>query len=407
MSISNLFTDLNKPWQKLKVDSIETAGGIDIDGYRIITRLSDLPEPISGVIYLEPTTYMFAVGVDLEGNRLETTGSTTLVGGSSETSVITSTGLPTLTPLITSEYTLVMNFLAIGNVGTGVSIDGNINTVAIEWTRLNFINVANVGLINSCDNFIFSGGALLNSQNLIFDGTVGTIAFNGSLLRGDGTAGNLIKIEPTANITRRFRIIYSSVVAYGSTVGLNVSTSATIANEQYILDTVNFSGGGTYLSGVTSVDNKALFLNCTGIANSGDVSQYYMNNNATPTTVSAINTPYKVLGTTTSAPITQKFTNTSNRATYIGALTKYFTVRAVLSLNSASLNQIGCYIAKNGSILPESEVYVTANAGGRAEAAMIQTAVILTANDYIEIFVENITAINNITVTDLNVIIMT
>lgn len=60
--------------------------------------------------------------------------------------------------------------------------------------------------------------------------------------------------------------------------------------------------------------------------------------------------------------------------------------------------------SKYGTIITESEIYVTTNAGGRAEAAFCQAVVPMIAGDYIEVFVENDTAIADITVSDLNVI---
>lgn len=73
---------------------------------------------------------------------------------------------------------------------------------------------------------------------------------------------------------------------------------------------------------------KALFSNCDGISNSSEISQYYMNNNATATVIAATGTPVKIAGTTTSATITSKFTNTDNRATYMGSQTKIFKITA-------------------------------------------------------------------------------
>lgn len=160
------------------------------------------------------------------------------------------------------------------------------------------------------------------------------------------------------------------------------------------------------MPGVDYTDNKALFVNCSGISNSGDISQYYMNGNAIVTPVALANTAYKAEGVTTSAAVTQKFTNTDNRATYIGALTRYFSVTATLSCTSGNNHQIGIYIAKNGAVLPESEVYITTNGAGRAEGAVVQTLVQLTANDYVEIWVENSTSATDITVTDLNTVII-
>ena len=47
-----------------------------------------------------------------------------------------------------------------------------------------------------------------------------------------------------------------------------------------------------------------------------------MNGNATATTIASTGVAVKVEAITTSASVTQKFTNTSNRATYVGSLTR-------------------------------------------------------------------------------------
>lgn len=153
-------------------------------------------------------------------------------------------------------------------------------------------------------------------------------------------------------------------------------------------------------------DNKALFVNCKGVSNSNEISTYYMNGNATVTDIVTTDVAVKIAGTTTSGSITQKFTNTNNRATYTGALSKTFLVSAVSSVTSVSSNdQIGYYVAKNGIVVSASEIYVTTNANSRAESVSIQGVVELTTNDYIEIWIENKTDTSDVTVTELNVII--
>ena len=47
---------------------------------------------------------------------------------------------------------------------------------------------------------------------------------------------------------------------------------------------------------------------------------------------------------------------------------------------------------------------VTTNSGGRSESASVQAVVRLVDTDYVEIWVENNTGANNITVSDLNVV---
>lgn len=383
--------------------------GIGIDGITLVSDKSDFPDAVSGVIYLDPgQTYLVTADVDLTGDRLEASGVVTILGTSSETASLTSTGLSAATPLITSRYTLPMRFISIKDVGTGFYIDDNGGAsapLAADWLGVNFVNVPAVGEVGTVDNFIYDTGAFLSSQGLSFTGTIGTVGINNSLFSGSGDAGNIFEIAPTCTIARRFRTIYSSVIASGSTVGYLVDASATIPVEGFILDTINFSGDGTYVSGIAFSDNRARWLENRGIDNSASISSYYMIGNATATTVSEIGAAYKISGTTTSTAITQKFTNTNNRATYDGAVRRDFKVVATLSVTSGNNNQIGIYVAKNGTVLPESETYITANVSGRAENGVVQAIVAMVSGDYVEIFVENSTAAANITATEMNVVI--
>lgn len=377
----------------------------DSDNVVFVSDKNDFPEAVNNVITLEDNvTYFISSDVDLEGDRLVSGSDTTIIGGSSENCTLTSTGLNTSTPLITIEYTTPIRHISFENVGTAFAVDGTSRTVALDWTGVNFVNVPNVGSINTCDNFIFTKGAFLNSGGLSLTGTIGTVAFNQSLFQSD-SANTVFDLQAGLEITRRFRVIYSSFVVLSGETGIGLNASATIPNEGVILDTCNFAGGGTYLNGIDYQDNKALFIKNVGITNSSEVAQYYMNGNTTETVVSVIGDTYKILGTTTNGSLTSKFTHTNNRATYVGAISRPFYVVATLSVESGNNNEIGVYVAKNGNILVDSEVYITTNSGGRAEAATVQTLVELTADDYIEIFVENDTSTSNITVTDLNVII--
>lgn len=422
INLSQLLKENNSAYTESEFDTFYTentgnfngGGTAPTDYIKIVPKFiyirepSDFPDAISTVRnLLDDTTYFIADNIDLNGDRLVGGANTTIIGGSSENSTLTSTGLGVGIPLLSSIYTTPIRHIAFKDVDTAISFDGTTNPsdMALDWTGVNFVNIPNIGAVKKATNFIFDKGAFLNSKGLKFDGTNGTLGFGNCLFSGDGLTGNILEILPTCVLTRRFRIIYSSLVSFGSTIGIKVSASATIPSEGYILDTVNFSGGGTYLSGVIdNGDNKTLFNNCRGIVNTDPNSQYYMNGNLTTTPITTIGVPVKILGTTISSTTTQKFTNTNNRATYVGATSQIFKIVATLSLESGNNNQIGCYIAKNGIILPESEVYGTTNGAGRAENIVIQTKTTLTLNDYIEIFCENETTTNSVLVTDLNVI---
>ena len=362
----------------------------------IVNAKSDFPAAVGGVITLDADkTYFVAADIDLTGDRLVTSGVCNLFGYSSEVAFLTSTGLDSSTPLITSEWTIVMENITIRDVGTGFSIDGNIRTVALDWENVNFSNVPNVGVVNTCDNFIFDTGAFLGAQGLRF-------------------TGNIIEVDASTTITRRFRMIYSSVIAFGSTVGINVSASATIPIEGFILDTVNFSGGSTYLGGLTYQSDKSLFVNCVGTINTTAIGNMYMKLNTTATDVLISGDRYAMAGTTQSNGVNQKFTHVpaNNSMRYDSTIPRLFRVLATFTCLSGNNNIIGIYIGvKRGvSIDPdadrilESEVYLTTS-GARPDVGAVQALVELNQNDEVYMIVKNTSATNDITIEFLNMVI--
>lgn len=395
---------VNRYW-----NGTDWVGAPSATNFIFINTKTDLPTASAGVITLEANkTYYFTTDIDLLGDRLVGSQNTTILGSSSENSSITSTGLSASEYLFYTDFTTPIRHITFKDhdLGVGVNVSNSgAQPIALDWYGVNFNNLGTSLVCGDIDNIILTVCAILNGGSIVFIGSVGTIGVNSSIFVGDGAAEPLIQVTSAATIIRRFRVTYSAFVASGSTEAIDVEVGATVPTEGFILDTCNFSGGGVYLPSLDHTSNEALFSNNVGITNSADISQYYMVTNLTTTPVALQGTAYKIEGVTTSASVTSKFTNTDNRATYIGSLDKFFKVTATLSCNSGTNNEIGIYVAKNGVILPESEVYITANSGGRAEAGTVQALVRLTQNDYIEIFVENETTAQDITVTDLNVII--
>lgn len=388
-----------------------TDGGTSIPQdapFTYVTELADLPAPNgSGEIQLESNhTYFFIGEVDLLGNRMIGSFNTCILGPSSENAFITSTGLAPGSALLETEWTLPVRHVSFLNVDTALYInDTQPGPLALDWTGVNFVNVTNIGLINGCDNFILTKCAFLNSKNLTIDGTSGTISIADSLLSGSGATGELIRFASTCTITRRFRVIYSAVIAFSNTNGFVVEAGATFPASSFILDTVNFGGGSTYLSGIDFQDNEAVITNCVGVTNSRDVSQYYINGNTSPTDIITQGVAVKAVALTTSGSLTSKFTNTDNRATYTGAIEKIFKGTATLSLSAGNNDRIGVYFAKNGVLVTESEMYATTDSNGELVNVTVQALVSLATNDYLEIFVENDSAAVDIIVSDMNVII--
>jgi len=401
----------NKSVLKLRYNtSNDTFLGTEEDEslFKFVYSKQDLPSASSGVITLEQdSTYFFLADIDLLGDRLVGSANTTILGASSENCSITSTGLSESEFLFYSDYTTPIRHITFKDVTKCIGIntsDGGVQPIALDWTGVNFSGCTTNIEIGEIDNFIFSKGAILGGGTIIFKSSVGTIGIDNSLFVGDGTAVKLIDIQSTATITRRFRIIYSSFVAYGSTTAINVDVSATIPVEAYILDTINFSGGSTYTSGVQYTDNKTRFVNVKGVENTAEIGNYYMLNNASATTISNTNTPVKINGSTTANTINQKFSHSDNRLTYTGALIRDFQISANASFTSGNNKVIGLYVSKNGSVIASSEIYATTSGNGRAESINCQTIVELSENDYVEMWIENNSDTTNVTVEFLNVI---
>lgn len=362
-----------------------------------------LPPASEGVIELEPdTTYFFTTTVDLTGDRLVCQQNTTILGGSSESSRIISTGLSGA--LISSAWTLPMRGITI-TADIALNLDASLNPgQALDWFGVNLTDCENVGLIKGYNNTIFTDCALLNSANLSLEGAVGTIGFSQCIFSGRAGERTLI-VPATTIINRRFRVIYSAFVTPSGGTGIDFATGASVPAESYILDTVNFGGAGTPTEGVQYTDNKALFLNCVGQQNSASVCALYMDNNATATVISTPGTFVKTAGTTTGSSLNQKFSVSNNRATYTGAITSRFTVQVVASMASGNNQSLRARIAKNGTTLAESQSRFDTTGLGKASAIFCQCVVELSTGDYVEYWVTNDTAANNVTVGDMSMVV--
>jgi len=370
-----------------------------------INSVDDLPEASGGTITLDDNkTYYFTTEIDLLGDRLVCGENTTILGASSENTRIKSTGLVG-TALITSNYSLPMRHITL-EADIALDLDGDGVTTALDWFGVNFTDCTSVGTIKDYSNFIMADSAFLNSGNLTFDGTIGTIGFDQCLF--DCNSTNTVLILPsTLTVSRRFRVIYSSFIVGSGETGINVSTGTTIPTEGYILDTVNFAGGGTYLTGLDHTSNDALFINNRGITNSAANGQLYMQGNATTTTVSSTNVFYKVSGTTTPSVDNSKFTHSNNRLTCDAVISRKYLIQANLAFTAGANNvcEFGFYDSQLAGIRTPSRTKSTANSGGRAEGVTFFCVLEMSNGDYLEIHAANTSAVTDITVEQLNFII--
>lgn len=378
---------------------------ISLRNLNIIASKSDFPDAVNDVITLaDDTVYMLTTTVDLEGCRIQLGANSVIIGTSSEVSRLKSTGL-TASSLITGNRSLPMRDITLEAVSaldlSGTSGENN----ALDWISVNFQDCSSVGIIRDYSNVIISNCAFLNSSKLLFDGSFDTIGISESIFSVGGDEVG-IHLLPGSTITRRFRTIYSSIVANSAgSSGIVVDEAASIPIEGYILDTVNFGGAGSATAGLSYSGVDSLWSNCVGVTNTANISHYYLDTSGT-TTFAATDTPTKIVATTISADATQKFTSTtSNRTTYTGGLQRQFKGTAVVTLTGASNKQYTLMFAKNGTPLPSSDVTVTTNAGERAEHGNPQVITSMNTGDYLEVWVTALDVASDIVITELNVIV--
>jgi hypothetical protein len=381
--------------------------------YSKVDSIADLPQPDkNGVItLLDNATYLFIGVVDLLGKRLVCGENTTLLGGSSENCRIKSTGL-TGEALITSNYSLPIRNITI-EAEIALDLEGDGVTTALDWFGVNFTDCATVGTIKDYSNFIMTDSSFLNSGGLTWAGTIGTVGIFQCFFDCNAT-NKVFILHENLVITRRFRVIYSAFIVLSGETGIDVDAGATIPVEGYILDTVNFAGGGTYIDGILYSDNRSKWINCVGIINSVTLGNMYMKNNEVATDIIVQNNRYKMAGVTQVNSLNQRFNHDldNNSLQYISTNSRVCSITVGLTFLAPTNNVIGFYIGINrgGAIDPdadrisESEVYVTAN-GSRPDNAFFQTLTTINLNDKVYIIVQNKSGTGDVTVEFCNLLI--
>lgn len=114
----------------------------------------------------------------------------------------------------------------------------------------------------------------------------------------------------------------------------------------------------------------------------------------------------KVAGTTTSNNLFRFTKDGDNRITYRGNKTRYFQVIASVSFQTSSDATVILYIAKNGTVLPETKVYGKGTTGLLTSAGILALPIVGTVQmktgDYIEIFAERYDGTGNMQTVSLN-----
>jgi len=163
----------------------------------------------------------------------------------------------------------------------------------------------------------------------------------------------------------------------------------------------NFINNQAFTDSVTSLDGADTIL-VRQTANSKKNTEISYSN-----FVSATNTFYKVLGTTTASADNAKYTHTNNRLTNDASIRRKYLIHCSLSFNSGNNHvcKFGFYDSVLSAIRTPSRTKGTANGSGRADSVSFSCVVSHIQGDYLEIHCANNTSAQNITVSDMNFLI--
>jgi hypothetical protein len=394
-SIGGTVTDGFYVWTGSKWLALSTSSTTR-NNYVLVKSAADLPAPVGGIITLVAGTLYeingtitLASKIDLNGCKIfgeDGVNDKLLYIGAAELFTGANTG---------SVVCLTLTAPA-GNL-FNINAGGAIKNLLMQ--NCNVVGCNSLGTIQNV------GGKVFFLDVVYFANT------NGITFQNDSTVGlysnfwDISNHNTYENFTGKFSMIQvlgggRNVSSTNTATGLNISGITSIMNGS--LKMLLYEGTGTYVTG-TFNDNWE--VESIGIPTQKDdeaTGNCYITTTA-PTIFSATNTSVKVLGTTVSNTLFRVTAPVNNRLTYTGRKVQSFKIDCALTASSTGSNQVySFFIAKNGVILPESEQEVKVANNTDQQSVVVMCTTNLNPGDYLELWAENNTSTNNLTVVSLN-----
>lgn len=297
-------------------------------------------------------------------------------------------------------------------IGTG-SIAGGTQTQSLVLRDCIIMGCSNVGKIeNFALAFVSIVQFLGNTTGIVYKDISKVLLSNAAWFgNNSGTyeafQGTFGLIEKTGGFSE----------VYGAGIGVDVSSNPTITGDA-VIESVVFTGTvstGQYVKGYTVGTytgynfNDRWTVRSGGVPNEGDGVavgdvnfDYLVGSGASTAFTGSAKT--KLAGTTTSNNLFRFSTDSqNNRLKYLGKKKRYFTANGALSFQSSADNTTYIvYVAKNGTVINQSKVYVRSNSSNDVLAIPLVATVELSTNDYVEIWAERYTGSGSMLTVSLN-----
>lgn len=368
------------------------------NNYVLVKSEADFPAPSSGVITLEENTLYeingtislsapidlngaYVIGLDTNEDVLLKSGGTMFTGnkgGSLRNITLTAPGGSVFGLNDTvGDQTFIMQSCVVANSGSVGTVKG--------------FNLVFFNIVQYAGNT--TGVTYENIEELLLNNQGWSESNSGTYER---FVGNFKLIEKASGFS----------IVNGSNVGVDVSSNPSVVSG-IILGTAFTGTATTFVNRYTTGSytgfsfNKNWFVNCPGIPFEADLTasgNFYFNGALTTGFSQNISngTAVEIQGTGTFAPnnlLRFAASGGSNRLTYEGSKRREFNVSASLSVRvtGATGNFYAIMIAKNGTILTESNAVVYIESDAQIQNISLNTNVNLSNGDYIEVFTQRLT----------------
>lgn len=370
---------------------IKIGSGKTRDNYVLVKSEADLPAPAAGKITLDTDVLYEINGLITLSNPIELNGAY-MIGLDSNEDILMSAGGTIFTG---STGGSLRNLTLTAPGGTVFNLNDMSGTENLVIQSMIIANSGSIGSIQGYNlvfmNILqFSGNAAGITYSNITDlllNNLGWLPDNGGVY--ETFTGTFALIEKVSG--------FSNVV--GATAAIDV-TGITSITDDAVLESVVFSGGGTYIlgnspyTGYNFTNNWT--VNCPGIPEETDKVAtgyiYFSAENNVTTDVITDNVPVKMQGTTTAGEFFRMDddSGTNNRIKYTGLKPRNFTVSCSATVersSNGSRNVYSLIIYKNGSMIPSIVSEQTFENGVSKGNFNLLGVLSMANNDYIEVYV--------------------
>jgi len=377
--------------------------GADIrNNYKLVKSVDDLSDELvagGGSEYLLNTNFLYEINgeitfdfpVNINGAYIEgrDTGSDILVNASGSTFFTGSNGGSLKTLRIEAGGQDLFN------------INGSGSQSVIAYTLI-VNNASSLGTLSNLYAVLFEILQVVNSNDGLTASDM-TSFFMDKIFWTDSNSGTFLTLSGAFN---NLQIANGRIVSDSGETGIDVSANPTI-NVSASISQISFDGDGTRVNGYTADTyvgynfTNDFYVESPGIPVETDDNasgNFYFNGTLTTGFTQNITngTAVEVQGTGTFASnglFRFSVSNGGNRLNYEGFKSREFKVNASLSVRvtSAAGNYYAFVIAKNGTIVTESNSVVYIQNDSQIQNVSLNANVNLEKDDYIEVYVQRLT----------------